>query len=92
MDKPARLAKAIRGKPPKRESTYGIWKGAEGVDPDLSQVLIPGANLDGSDMLLRFVPRGAHVTDLVADSRVLLSGNPVCIIARIVGDVTVAII
>lgn len=92
MDKRRRLATAIRGRSPRSAGVYGIWAGAEAVDPDLSQVILPGRGRDGSDATLRFVPRAAHVTGLTTTSTVLLMGNPLCIIAVVVGDITLAAI
>lgn len=90
MDKTRRLATTIRGKKKRSESFYGVWVGPEAVDANLSQVRVPGGNLDGSDAIFRFIPKGAHVTGLTTSSTVLVSGNPMCIIAIVVGDITLA--
>lgn len=90
MDNTSRLARVLKRRPARSGATYGIWAGAETTDANLSQVILPGANLDGSDVLLRFVPKGAHVSDLTTSSTVLLIGNPLCIIARVVGNITTA--
>lgn len=90
MDKVGRLAKAIRKQKKSNGYVYGIWTGAEVIDSDLSQVFIPGAGLDGRGETHRFVPRGAHVTGLTNPSLVLCMGNPLCIIARVVGDAFLA--
>lgn len=92
MDKVQRLAKAVRGK--KRRTgpafVYGIFVASEAVDANLSQITIPGAGIDGADMLVRFVPKAEHVTGLVAPCTVLCVGSPLCIIAIVVGDITLA--
>lgn len=90
MDRAGRLAKAIRGRKGVSAYVYGIYVGAEDVDPDLSKVIVPGAALDGSDEVMRFVPRAAHVTGLAQSSTVLCVGSPLCIIAIVVGDVSLA--
>lgn len=90
MDRINRLAQAIRGRPVRPQFVYGIWVSAEAVDANLSQVVIPGGNLDGSDLTHRFVPKGAHVTGLTTSSTVLCAGNPLCIIARVQGDISLA--
>lgn len=90
MDKIGRLAKAIRGRSPRSQFVYGVWVGAETVDPNLSLVTIPGGNFDGSDLTLRFIPKAEHVTGLTTSSTVLCAGSPLCIIARVVGDISLA--
>lgn len=90
MDKVTRLAKAIRGRSPRPSFVYGVWAGAEAVDPNLSMVTIPGGDFDGSDLTLRFVPKAEHVTGLTTTSTVLCLGNPLCIIAKVVGDISLA--
>lgn len=90
MDRTARFRKATKGGKPQKQFVYGIFLGAETVDPDLSQVQIAGGNIDGSALTLRFVPRGKHVTGLVVGATVLLAGNPRCIIAEVVGDIALA--
>lgn len=90
MDKVGRLAKAVRGRKQRPHFVYGRWVAAEAVDGNLSQVLIPGGNLDGSDLTLRFVPKGAHITGLTTSSTVLCVANPLCIIAVVVGDISLA--
>lgn len=90
MDKISRLAKAIKGRPARPQFTYGVWVAAEAVDADLSQVRIPGGNFDGSDTILRFVPKGEHVTGLTTSSTVLCAGSPLCIIAKVTGDISLA--
>lgn len=90
MDSISRLAKAIKGRPGRSGVSYGIWVAAEATDLNLSQVLVPGANLDGSDMTLRFVPKGEHVTGLTTTSTVLMIGNPLCIVAKVIGDISTA--
>ncbi len=92
MDKVQRLAKAVRGK---KKATgpayvYGIFVAAETVDSNLSQVTIPGGGIDGTDMLVRFVAKAAHVTGLAANDTVLCVGSPLCIIGKVVGDITLA--
>lgn len=91
MDSVKRLARVLKPRNPRSGATYGIWIAQEVSDPNLSQVLLPGGGLDGSDVNLRFVPKGAHVTGLVANSTVLMTGSPLCIIARVVGDITTAV-
>lgn len=91
MNRSNRLAKAVRRNT--RGSSgfvYGTWVGAEAVDPNLSRVLIPGAGLDGQPAEHRFVPKGAHVTGLTANARVLCGGSPLCILAVVVGDTSLA--
>lgn len=90
MDRVGRLAKAIRGRSTRPQFVYGVWLGAETVDANLSQVRIPGGNLDGSDLTLRFIPKGEHVTGLTTSSTVLCAGSPLCIIAKVVGDISLA--
>lgn len=90
MDRPARFRKALRGKPPRRQFVYGVFVAAETVDANLSQVRIPGGASDGTDATLRFVPKGEHVTGLAAGNTVLLVGSPHCIIAKVVGDASLA--
>lgn len=90
MDKISRLAKAIRGRAPRPQFVYGVWAGAETVDPNLSLVTIPGGDFDGSDLTLRFVPKAEHVTGLDTASTVLCLGNPLCIIAKVVGNISLA--
>lgn len=92
MDQVGRLAKALKGKPQHSPFVYGIWLAAESTDANLSKVLVPGAGLGGEDITLRFVPRAKHVTGLTTSSTVLLAGNPLCIIADIIGDITTAAI
>lgn len=93
MDRPKRIAKAIQKKQTRRNDVvYGIWQGAETEDVDLSKVLVAGAGLDGSDVVLRYIPKAAHVTGLTTSSTVLCLGNPLCIIAVVVGDITLAAI
>lgn len=90
MDRAGRFAKAARGRPVRPQFVYGVWVGAESVDANLSRVRIPGGNLDGSDLTLQFVPKGAHVTGLTTSSTVLCAGSPLCIIAVVVGDISLA--
>ena len=90
MDKIGRLAKAVKGRSPRPQFVYGVWLGAESVDSDLSRIRIPGGNLDGSDQTVRFVPKGAHVTGLTTQSTVLCAGSPLCIIAVVTGDISLA--
>lgn len=92
MDSVARLAKVLKARKNRSGATYGIWVEAETSDPNLSRVLLPGAAKDGTDVTLRFVPKGAHVTGLTSTSTVLMTGNPLCIIARVVGDITTAVV
>lgn len=93
MDSTTRLALAIRkGQKTRSPFVYGIWQAAETADANLSQVLIPGAALDGGDMIARFVPKGAHVTGLTTTSTVLMVGSPLCIIAVVVGNISVAVV
>lgn len=91
MGSSSRLADAIR-KSQKHKSpfTYGIWIQAETEDANLSRVLAPGAALDGGDLVLRYVPRAAHVSGLTTTSTVLMGGNPLCILAVVVGDISLA--
>lgn len=92
MDKVRRLAKAVRGKKGPRGPAYvyGIFVAAEAVDSNLSQVTIPGGGIDGADMLVRFVAKAEHVTGLVAPCTVICVGSPLCIIGKVVGDITLA--
>lgn len=86
-----RLADVIRKKQRQRSPyVYGIWQAAEVADSNLSSVLIPNAALDGGDLIARFIPRGEHVTGLTTDSVVLMVGSPLCIIAKVIGDISVA--
>lgn len=90
MDSVTRLARVLRSRKNRSGATYGIWVGAEASDANLSQVVLPAAGMGGEDITLRFVPKGAHVTGLTTSSTVLMTGSPLCIIARVVGDITTA--
>lgn len=90
MDKPRRFRQAVQGKKARNQLVYGVFVAAESVDPNLSQVNIPGGDPEGNDLVLRFVPKGAHVTGLVAGSSVLMAGRPQCIIARVIGNTRLA--
>jgi hypothetical protein len=85
-----RIQKAIRRMFGNMSSlySYGTWVQAESVDANLSQV-----TLAGTEDIARFVPKGAHVTGLTAGDTVLMvraKGAPLTIIARVVGDITLA--
>lgn len=90
MNKAKRLANAIRKSRGQKGFVYGFYQAAESADADLSQVLVPGAGIDGQDDTHRFVPKGSHVTGLTSGDLVLLAGNPLCIIARVLGDISLA--
>lgn len=92
MDRPKRIAKAIKKKPTYNGFVYGVWQGAETEDANLSKVLVVGSGLDGSDAVLRYIPKAEHVTGLTTSSTVLCVGNPLCIIAVVQGDITLAAI
>ncbi len=69
-------------------AVYGTWVAAEASDANLSQV-----SLSGDGGTARFVPKGAHVTGLSAGQTVLCIKGPsvpLTIIARTVGDITLA--
>lgn len=62
----------------------GNWVAAEGVDADLSEVVIEGITCRG-------VRKLEHVTGLAAGNQVLClkgPGLPVTIVGRMIGDIT----
>lgn len=64
----------------------GTWNYAETVDANLSSVTV-------SKREYRYVPKGAHVTGLVAGDPVLCvysPGTSLTIIGKIVGDISLA--
>lgn len=67
---------------------YGVFVDVEAADANLSQITLPGGGGTA-----RFVPKGAHVTGLAAGQTVLCvkgPSTPLTIVARIVGDITLA--
>jgi hypothetical protein len=74
---------------PNTAFAYGIYRGAEAEDPNLSKVEIPGT--EGSEVdRVRWVPKLRHVTGLSNGDTVLCTKSPYVIIGVVVGDVTLA--
>lgn len=85
----AQLASKLGGVSSPLSGVYGTWLSAEAVDANLSQVALTN-NPDPA----RWVPKGAHVTGLVAGDTILMihGGNiPLTILMKVVGNITLAL-